>query len=145
MQVNICGNICERHCGKAFFAKNNQIKKFVCILMMSKILNDFLFLEVATHLFWNIFLTLDSSYHVQTKSVSMQQTEPQNRQAFPLFSYLREMFVTNFGWSVIKVLTSSLFINSKYMVFKQRRVLQHYMNLAEIELVMVLMCFSVYQ
>ena len=42
MQANICGNICERHCGKAFFAKNNQIKKFVCILMMSKILNDFL-------------------------------------------------------------------------------------------------------
>ena len=50
---------------------------------------------------------------METIIVAMQRTEPQKQISTPPFAYLREIFVTNFGWSVVKVLAASLFINSK--------------------------------
>ena len=56
---------------------------------------------------------------METITVAMQRTEPQKQISTPPFAYLREIFVTNFGWSVVKVLTASFFINSKQTVLSK--------------------------
>ena len=72
------------------------------------------FLQVAIQWCWSIFSTFTSRYHMKAITVAMHATDkPQKQISTPPFVYLREIFVINFGWSVVKVLTASLSINSK--------------------------------